>query len=160
MVYMFQTNLLYYKSVFSKSIYIKTPKLRKFFPHSFVKKAFRPYSFDPPAFSGYMFRLIFAFLPFFLISSFTFRTIHDTVIASGALTALKIKQTCRVDVCASSARQTGSCWQDEGNFPRCTYRIPLHQKIAPSIISCCGPRICKGGIFYAKKLERPLFQDF
>lgn len=65
MVYMFQTNLLYYKSVFSKSIYIKTPKLRKFFPYSFVKKAFRPYSFDPPAFSGYMFRLIFAFLPFF-----------------------------------------------------------------------------------------------
>ena len=82
------------------------------------------------------------------------------ILASGALTALKIKQTCRVDVCASSARQTGSCWQDEGNFPRCTYRIPLHQKIAPSIISCCGPRICKGGIFYAKKLERPLFQDF
>ena len=157
MVYMFQTNLLYYKSVFSKSIYIKIPKLRKFFPHSFVKKAFRPYSFVPPAFSGYMFRLIFAFLPFFLISPFTFRTIHDTVIASEALTALKIKQTCRVDVCASSARQTGSCWQDEGNFPRCTYRIPLHQKIAPYIISCCGPRICKGGIFLCKKARTTSF---
>ena len=58
-------NLMYYKSGFLKNIDIKTPKLRKFFPHSFVKKAFRPYSFDPPAFSGYMFRLIFAFLPSF-----------------------------------------------------------------------------------------------
>ena len=144
MVYMFQTNLLYYKSVFSKSIYIKTPKLRNFFHILSSKKLFG--------------RIVS--IRFFLISPFTFRTIHDTVNASGALTALKIKQTCRVDVCASSARQTGSCWQDEGNFPRCTYRIPLHQKIAPSIISCCGPRICKGGIFYAKKLERPLFQDF
>lgn len=56
-------------------------------------------------------------------------------------------------MCASSARQTGSCWQDEGNFPRCTYRIPLHQKIAPYIISCCGPRICKGGIFLCKKAQ-------
>ena len=68
-----------------------------------------------------------------------------------------IKQTCRVDVCASSARQTGSCWQDEGNFPRCTYRIPLHQKIAPYIISCCGPRICKGGIFLCKKAQATSF---
>ena len=97
------------------------------------------------------------FFRLFLISPFTFHTIHDTVIASGALTALKIKQTCRVDVCASSARQTGSCWQDEGNFPRCTYRIPLHQKIAPSIISCCGPRICKGGIFLCKKARTTSF---
>ena len=60
-------------------------------------------------------------------------------------------------MCASSARQTGSCWQDEGNFPRCTYRIPLHQKIAPYIISCCGPRICKGGIFLCKKAQDDLF---
>ena len=97
------------------------------------------------------------FFRFFLISPFTFRTIHDTVIASEALTALKIKQTCRVDVCASSARQTGSCWQDEGNFPRCTYRIPLHQKIAPYIISCCGLRICKGGIFLCKKARTTSF---
>lgn len=40
MVYMFQTNLLYYKSVFSKSIYIKTPKLRNFFHILSSKKLF------------------------------------------------------------------------------------------------------------------------
>ena len=100
------------------------------------------------------------FFRFFLISPFTFRTIHDTVIASGALTALKIKQTCRVDVCASSARQTGSCWQDEGNFPRCTYRIPLHQKIiyrySVSVIVRLSPVVvresAKEVFFYAKQL--------
>ncbi len=65
MLYGFLMNLMYYKSVFLKNIDIKTPKLVEGFSHSFVKKAFRPYSFVPPAFSGYMFRLIFAFLPSF-----------------------------------------------------------------------------------------------
>ena len=146
---MFQTNLLYYKSVFSKSIYIKTPKLRNFFHILSSKKAFSAVSFRPACvFRVHVpsdFRLL-PFLPF--LTPFTFRTIHDTVIASGALTALKIKQTCRVDVCASSARQTGSCWQDEGNF-RGAYRIRCIRRYS-SIISCCGPRICKGGIFMQK----------